>query len=77
MVNILFFAGVKESTGVERLEIEYVNQTIADLKTYLQDRYPTLSLDGVMVAINEEFAFDEDVISDHDTVAFIPPVSGG
>jgi len=34
-------------------------------------------LDQVLTAINEEFAIDEDIVKDGDTVAFIPPVSGG
>ncbi|MEM5590905.1 MoaD/ThiS family protein [Niallia circulans] len=30
-----------------------------------------------MVAVNEEFAMDEDIVEENDTIAFIPPVSGG
>lgn len=37
----------------------------------------SLSLQGVMVAVNEEFAMDEDIVEENDTIAFIPPVSGG
>lgn len=35
------------------------------------------SLDGIMIAVNEEFAKDEKVIGEHDEIALIPPVSGG
>ena len=77
MVNILFFAGVKEMTGVERTQMACSNQTIAQVKERLQDVYSKLSLEGVMVAVNEEFALDEDIVQDNDTIAFIPPVSGG
>jgi molybdopterin synthase sulfur carrier subunit len=31
----------------------------------------------VMVSINEEFATNDDIIHDGETIAFIPPVSGG
>jgi len=77
MVKLLFFAGIKERIGVEELYLETSNQTIAQLKNYLQVSYPNLQLDGVLVAINEEFALDDDMVQDNDTIAFIPPVSGG
>ena len=43
----------------------------------LKVKFKFANLDNVMVAINEEYAMDQDVIQSGDTVAFIPPVSGG
>ncbi|WP_400244144.1 molybdopterin converting factor subunit 1 [Niallia sp. JL1B1071] len=77
MITLLFFAGVRETIGSEMLMIEEKQQTIAQIKEHLLNTYPTLSLQGVMVAVNEEFALDEDMVKGNDTVAFIPPVSGG
>lgn len=77
MITLLFFAGVKETIGRETLTLKGKQQTIAQIKEYLLNTYPSLSLQGVMVAVNEEFALDEDIVKEHDTVAFIPPVSGG
>ncbi len=77
MITLLFFAGVKETIGRETLTLKGKQQTIAQIKEYLLNTYPSLSLQGVMVAVNEEFALDEDTVKEHDTVAFIPPVSGG
>lgn len=77
MITLLFFAGVKETIGSETLRIDGKKQTIAQIKEYLLHTYPTLSLQGVMVAVNEEFALDEDIVEGNDIVAFIPPVSGG
>jgi molybdopterin synthase sulfur carrier subunit len=34
-------------------------------------------MEGVRVAVNEEFCGNDTVLSDGDVVAFIPPVSGG
>ena len=36
-----------------------------------------LNLKKFQVAVNEEFVQDEDIIQPTDTVALIPPVSGG
>jgi len=77
LITLLFFAGVKETIGRETLTLKGKQQTIAQIKEYLLNTYPSLSLQGVMVAVNEEFALDEDIVKENDTVAFIPPVSGG
>ncbi|MEM5597410.1 molybdopterin converting factor subunit 1 [Niallia circulans] len=77
MIQLLFFAGVKETIGKEAMELEWQGQTIAQVKEYLLSAFPSLSLQGVMVAVNEEFAMDEDIVEENDTIAFIPPVSGG
>lgn len=50
---------------------------VYQLKKWLEDNYHLQSLDTVMVAINEEFVTDEDIVKPGDIVAFIPPVSGG
>jgi sulfur-carrier protein len=77
LIQLLFFAGVKETIGKEAMELEWQGQTIAQVKEYLLSAFPSLSLQGVMVAVNEEFAMDEDTVEENDTIAFIPPVSGG
>jgi sulfur-carrier protein len=77
LIQLLFFAGVKETIGKEAMELEWQGQTVAQLKEYLLNAFPSLSLQGVMVAVNEEFALDEDTVEENDTIAFIPPVSGG
>jgi sulfur-carrier protein len=77
LIQLLFFAGVKEIIGKEAMELEWQGQTIAQLKEYLLNAFPSLSLQGVMVAVNEEFALEEDTVEENDTIAFIPPVSGG
>lgn len=77
MNKILFFATLKEEIGQGTIDIDAKNKTIGELKEILVESYPTLNLEGVMTAINEEFALDVDQIQEEDTIAFIPPVSGG
>jgi molybdopterin synthase sulfur carrier subunit len=50
---------------------------VHELKQLLQDKHGLQGLSSVMTAINESFANEGDLIKDGDTVAFIPPVSGG
>jgi len=78
MITILLFANLREEVGSERLAIiEKREMNVHQLKKWLKDNHHLQTLDNVMVAINEEFVTDEDIVKAGDTVAFIPPVSGG
>ncbi|PEA84320.1 molybdopterin converting factor subunit 1 [Bacillus pseudomycoides] len=78
MITMLLFANLREEVGSDQLLIiEKKEIRVHQLKEWLKDSYRLQSLDQVLTAINEEFAIDEDIVKDGDTVAFIPPVSGG
>ncbi|PLR68658.1 MULTISPECIES: molybdopterin converting factor subunit 1 [Bacillaceae] len=77
MIKVLLFAHLQDEAGLEKLEIDRTDITVLELKQWMQDKHQLSSLTGVMTAINESFANDSDKIVDGDTVAFIPPVSGG
>lgn len=77
MITVLLFAQLQEEAGKDRLEIDMETITIRDLKEELVKAYSLTSLNQSMAAINEEYALDDDTVQKGDTVAFIPPVSGG
>lgn len=77
MNKVLFFAHLRDEVGQENVEVEAAGKTIAELKQELAGTYGIQKLDAVMAAVNEEFAGDDEVIKEGDTIAFIPPVSGG
>ncbi|WP_071393212.1 molybdopterin converting factor subunit 1 [Bacillus tuaregi] len=77
MNKVLFFAHLRDEAGQESVEVEAAGKTIAVLKQELASTYGIQKLDAVMAAVNEEFADDDEVIKEGDTIAFIPPVSGG
>ncbi|WP_156855716.1 molybdopterin converting factor subunit 1 [Oceanobacillus sp. AG] len=77
MIKVLLFAELQETTGRANLDIPVQNITVRQLKEKLKINYPQLNLHDVMTAINEEYAKEDDAITSGDTVAFIPPVSGG
>lgn len=76
MNKVMFFAHLRDAVGEESVSLDFTGKTIAEAKVILSEQYG-VNLDTVMAAVNEEFASDEDVLSDGDVVAFIPPVSGG
>nr|WP_295974805.1 molybdopterin converting factor subunit 1 [uncultured Bacillus sp.] len=77
MSKILFFAHLRDAVGQDSVEMDVTGKSIAELKQLVSETYNLQKLDTVMVAINEEFATDKEVIKEDDTIAFIPPVSGG
>lgn len=78
MITILLFANLREEVGSEKLVIiEKREMNVQQLKKWLEDKYQLQMLNKVMVAINEEFVTDEEIVKAGDIVAFIPPVSGG
>ncbi|MCM3739160.1 molybdopterin converting factor subunit 1 [Oceanobacillus luteolus] len=77
MIKVLLFAELQEVVGRPSIEVPLQNLSVQQLKEKLQQEYPQLKLGGVMTAVNEEYAKEADDIKAGDTVAFIPPVSGG
>ncbi|MDR2994868.1 molybdopterin converting factor subunit 1 [Bacillus cereus] len=78
MITILLFANLREEVGVNQVVIpEKKEMTVGKLKEWLKESYHFQSLDTVMVAINEEFVTNEEMLRAGDIVALIPPVSGG
>lgn len=79
-ITILFFATLKERAGMTRDRLELPDGSrVRDLKAVLKQRFPALdeALPSVLVSINREFAFDEDLVPEGAEVALFPPVSGG
>ncbi|KZZ82660.1 molybdopterin converting factor subunit 1 [Bacillus sp. SJS] len=77
MIKVLLFAANRESIGKEQVEVEKSNISVSDLKKVLESEYPGSSFQHAMAAINESFVPDDEIVKAGDTVAFIPPVSGG
>ena len=80
MVRILFFAVVRERLGRDSDELAYSpGLTAGALLTLLEQKHPPLAglRSAIKVAVNEEFAPLDRILSDGDVVALIPPVAGG
>jgi molybdopterin converting factor subunit 1 len=79
-IHILYFATFRDLTGLREEDISLSNNaTVVDLKDQLIIHHPPVedALPTAVIAINREFAFDEDELRDGDEVAIFPPVSGG
>ena len=64
--KVLFFATLREKTGIRETIIEFpVGSLISDIKKLLLELYPNLktSMETIIVAMNHEFAFDDNTWS--------------
>ncbi|MCF6409222.1 molybdopterin converting factor subunit 1 [Pseudalkalibacillus salsuginis] len=78
MINVLLFAGLQEKVGKSEILVDKDILTIDELVSHIREIESRLDLTNVMVAVNEELVNDPDqVIRAGDTVALLPPVSGG
>lgn len=77
MIRILLFAYLQEAVGEPEISVELSDYTVGQIKDWIEKKYPKLSLQNMMAAVNEEFATDDMIVKDGDILAFIPPISGG
>jgi molybdopterin converting factor subunit 1 len=84
-ITVLFFASAREAAGgVSKIDLEISDCNTSSLRTILAERYPKLAAmvldeDSLTLALNEEYVTSGQVIDlkAGDTVALIPPISGG
>lgn len=79
-ITVLFFATFRDQAGTSRIEMDIPEKmTVGELKQMIGEKYPVLAenLDFILMAVNKNYAFDEDEIPDGAEVALFPPVSGG
>jgi MoaE-MoaD fusion protein len=79
-IRLLFFATLKDRAGLAQTEVDLPEgATVGDLKAQLSAAYPAVAplLGHSLVSVNQNYAFDDDLIPANAEVAFFPPVSGG
>ena len=86
IVKVLFFASAVEATGgVSDLNVEFDDTNTAEkitttqLIAKLETMFPKLNveLNQISIAVNEVYCTEEAILSNADTVALLPPISGG
>ena len=78
-LNIDCFGVAKDIVGAPRFQLEVADPVpAAELKRRIAQAYPAFAeLKSFLLAVNEAYAADEQVVRPGDTVVIIPPVSGG
>ena len=80
-VTVLYFASYRKQAGVmaEKINITSDNTNLGELIKQICTIHPDIVTkpDKIVAAINEEYQEHSRVLKNGDTVALIPPVSGG
>ncbi len=79
-VSILLFASLKDALGTAQLVLEVPEGTcVSEALVLLEEREPKVArfLPHVRVARNLDYASPDDLLTQGDEIALIPPVSGG
>jgi len=78
MITIKYFGIAKEIVSSDIAELDVQQLSVAELRKKMNNQYKAFSqIKGYMVAVNQEYAMDDQIINIGDEVAIIPPVSGG
>lgn len=78
-IKVLGFGIVREIFGNQSIEIDVdEGLTVKGLRDILVTKFPRMkSLKSYMIALDEEYANEDQEISNLHEIAVIPPVSGG
>lgn len=78
-IKILAFGITRDILGGSTVEMQIPTAAnVADLRAALYAEYPALQkLNNLAIALNTEYASEEQTITERDEVVLIPPVSGG
>lgn len=81
MINVLFFAQVRELVGTDQLTVSAEFNTVGALRQHLaaqSDRWALALEEGkLLAAVNQTLVAFDQPLTDGDEVAFFPPVTGG
>lgn len=78
-VTVLYFAVAREAAGADSEALAAAPGSVGALRALLAARHPALAkvLPRCRLAVNQEFAGDDDPVPEGAEVAVIPPVAGG
>lgn len=77
-VEILYFAVLKEQSGIASETVQTTAETLRQLYLQLKDKHKFgLQIESLRVAVDDEFVNWDDRLPDSAKVVLIPPVAGG
>ncbi len=74
--EILFFGSLTDATTISSLVADDLADTDT-VKTFLEEKYPALQTAKYFIAVNQQMVQQNTSLKPGDTVALMPPFSGG
>ena len=76
--TITSYGIAKDILGERKLVVETNSTNVGELRLWLATRYPSLTeLRSLFIAVNQNYAADDVILTESDEIVLIPPVSGG
>jgi molybdopterin synthase sulfur carrier subunit len=75
-MKVLVFGILQDVCKTDCLEIDE-RSNIAELKYLLEEKFPALKEHSYAVAVNQRWSASDTVLKADDTLALLPPFSGG
>ncbi|MBP1933936.1 molybdopterin converting factor subunit 1 [Ammoniphilus resinae] len=80
-IDVLLFAGLAENAGDSKISLSFADEqvNVQAVRNELKNLLPNMEdlIEKSMVAVNQEYATNDVILSVGDEIALIPPVSGG
>ncbi len=79
MMKVQLYGIAKDFLDTDELSVKAEKDlTVGDLRSWLKRTHPVFAkLPHFMIAVNQTYAIDSDILKESDEIAIIPPVSGG
>ena len=75
-IEVLFFGSLTDATTVHSLVTDDMTDTDA-LKDFLEEKYSSLKTAKYFIAVNQQMIQHNTILKPGDTLALMPPFSGG
>ena len=75
-INIIIFGQIADITGTSNLSVEDVTDT-NELVEHLTAAYPVLKNSKYAIAVDKKIIKENTALSTNNTIALLPPFSGG
>ena len=76
-LHVLLFGATADAVGSRKLVLATVETTAQSLIDQLSKHHPALANHKLLIAVNEEYADADTILSDGDEIALFTAVSGG
>jgi molybdopterin converting factor subunit 1 len=80
ILQVQLFAVARDAVGTSSVTVELPERAcVSDLRRQLVSDFPNLNSIAkiLLVAVNQQYAGDDQLVSEGDSIACFPPVSGG
>lgn len=75
-MKVLYFGVLSELTDKKTEEVE-LSGTVEDLRMHLIEKYPQIAEKRFEIAVNQKVAGNNQILSENDEIALLPPFTGG